>query len=264
MAARVLLQRRAAPLTAAVLVGSIAFAPRVAHAESPEERHLSKKPIYDDNYDYFPPPTKPAPPAAITAPEAAAPSTPTTVLPPTTAEPALSTRSPTPTARLAAQIRLGRLFLYRQACTAEDAVNNAMARAFSLEESFTSTVASLAPARESGERLMPGLVYVLVAGMAGSIVARNRNILLRASAPLALGIGAAWVVLPVTMGNVSALAWKYEQRFPAIAEAHVATREGIEKGVRFAKVHSDLATHKVAEKVGEVRETVEGWVRKGK
>ncbi len=59
-----------------------------------------------------------------------------------------------------------------------------MDKAFALEQSFTSTVASLAPpARESGERLMPGLIYVLVAAMAGSIVTRNRNILLRSSVP---------------------------------------------------------------------------------
>lgn len=111
---------------------------------------------------------------------------------------------------------------------------------------------------------MPGLIYVLVAGMAGSIVARNRNILLRASAPLALGIGAAWVVLPVTMGNVSDLAWRYEQKFPAVVEAHVKTREGIERGVRFARVHAELGREKVREKVGDVRGAVEEWVRKGK
>jgi organizing structure protein 2 len=139
-----------------------------------------------------------------------------------------------------------------------------MARAFSLEHSFTSTVASLAPPRESGEHLMPGLVYVLVAGMAGSIVARNRGVLLRASAPVALGIGAAWTVLPVTMGNVSELLWTYEKRFPAVANAHVSARDGVEKGVSFVRVHSNLATRKLTEAVGEAREKVEGWVRKGK
>src|SRR6185295_2939524 len=116
-----------------------------------------------------------------------------------------------------------------------------------LEHSFTSTVASLAPPRESGERLMPGLVYVLVAGMAGSIVARNRGVVLRASAPLALGVAAAWTVLPVTMNNVSGLLWSYEERFPAVAAAHVRAREGVEKGVSFARVHGEVATQRVTE-----------------
>lgn len=139
-----------------------------------------------------------------------------------------------------------------------------MARAFALEQSFTSTMASLAPPRESGEKLMPGFIYVLVAGMAGSIVARNRNVLLRGATPLALGLGAAWAVLPVTMGNVSALLWEYEKKFPAVADAHVRTREGIEQGVHFARVHADLAQRKVHEGVRDAREAVEGWVRKGK
>ena len=139
-----------------------------------------------------------------------------------------------------------------------------MSRAFDLEHSFTSTIASVAPARETNEKLMPGLIYVLVAGMAGSIVSRNRNILLRTSVPLALGIGAAWAVIPVTMTNASALLWRYEQKFPVIAETHVRTREGIEHGWTMAKVHTELAQRKVEESVSEAREKVESWVRKGK
>jgi organizing structure protein 2 len=148
--------------------------------------------------------------------------------------------------------------------SAEDGVNAAANRAFNLERSFTSTIASLAPSRESGEQLMPGLVYVLVASMTGSIISRNRNILLRASLPLALGIGAGWVVIPVTMGNVSDLLWTYEQRFPAIADTHVRTREGIQRAWHMTKVHADLGKSYVEDKVSDVRDTVEDWVKKGK
>ena len=139
-----------------------------------------------------------------------------------------------------------------------------MDSAFHLEQSFTSSIAALAPPRESGEKLMPGAIYVLVAAMAGSIITRNRNILLRATMPLALGIGAGWTVLPVTMRNVSDLAWKYEQRFPAVAESHIKLREGIQKGVSFAKVHKDVGVRYVDEKVTDAREAVEGWVKQGK
>jgi organizing structure protein 2 len=139
-----------------------------------------------------------------------------------------------------------------------------MARLFRLEHGFTSTLSSLAPARESGERLMPGLVYVLVAGMAGSIMARNRGVVLRGATPLALALGAAWSVLPVTMGNVGALAWRYEQRVPAVAEAHMRVRDGVAKGVSFARVHANLGERKLTEAIGAARETVEGWVSKGK
>jgi organizing structure protein 2 len=111
---------------------------------------------------------------------------------------------------------------------------------------------------------MPGSLYVLVAAMTGSIVSRNRNVLLRATVPVAVGIGTGWVVLPVTMRNVSDLLWKYEQRFPAIADGHIRTRQGIEKAWRMARVHTQQAVNIVDDKVSSGREAVEGWVKKGK
>ncbi|KAK4226143.1 micos subunit MIC26 [Podospora fimiseda] len=262
MAARVLFQRRAAPLTAAVLVGSVAFYPRIAHAEaSSSDRQFPRKPIYDDDLDILPTPSKPS--TSTPAPATAIP-LPSSVVEPEVPSSPSPARRQTPTDQLASQIRLARLFLYSHACATEDAINSLMSRAFALEESFTSTIASLAPPRESNEKLTPGLIYVLVAGMAGSIISRNRNVILRGATPLALGLGAAWTVLPITMGNVSELVWKYEQKVPAVADAHLKTREGIEKGIYFAKVHADLAQRKVHEGVTEVREAVEGWIKKGK
>ncbi|KAI3329462.1 putative mitochondrial protein [Xylariaceae sp. AK1471] len=266
MAARVLLRRRvAAPFMAATLIGG-ALIPSVALAEAPpqqvQERLLSsKKPIYDD-FEATPLPKSNTPvpsPFSDTIPASSTP------FPEQLEEEQHAVpRRPTPTDRLAEQIGKARLFLYKQAVSAEDGVNAAVDKAFNLERSFTSTIASLAPPRESGEQLMPGLVYVLVASMTGSIISRNRNILLRASLPLALGIGAGWLVIPVTMGNVSDLLWTYEQRFPAIADTHVRTREGIQRAWYMTKVHADLGKSYVEEKVSDARDTVEGWVKKGK
>jgi organizing structure protein 2 len=205
----------------------------------------SRKPIYDDFESAPAPPTKTAPSSEKTPP------------------PTKST-SPTPTDRLAVQIGKTRLFLHGHVAAAENKVNEFMDSVLHLEESFTSTIASLAPPPQSGEKLMPGSLYVLVAAMTGSIVSRNRNILLRATVPLAVGIGAGWVVLPVTMRNVSNLLWKYEQRFPAIADGHIRTREGIEKAWRMARIHTQQAVNIVDDKVSSGREAVEGWVKKGK
>jgi MICOS complex subunit MIC26 len=173
-------------------------------------------------------------------------------------------RAATPTDRLAVQIGRARLGLYSAAVVVEDKINQTMDSAFDLEQSFTSTIASLAPPRSSGEQLMPGAIYVLVAAMAGSIVSRNRNILLRATVPLAFAVGAGWTVLPITMRNVADLTWKYEQKLPVVAQAHLQIREGLEKGIRFAKVHREVGAAYVDEKVTDVRETVEGWVKQGK
>jgi len=245
MASRVFLRQRLAPAATGVVVAGIALFPKtVLHAESIEGPN-SRKPIYDDFASAPDPPTKTAPSSDKTK------------------SPTKST-SPTPTDRLAIQIGRTRLFLHGHVAAAENKVNEFMDSVLHLEESFTSTIASLAPPPQSGEKLMPGSLYVLVAAMTGSIVSRNRNILLRATVPLAVGIGAGWVVLPVTMRNISDLLWKYEQRFPAIADGHIRTKEGIEKAWRMARIHTQQAVNIVDDKVSSGREAVEGWVKKGK
>ncbi|KAI1642043.1 apolipo protein O-domain-containing protein [Daldinia loculata] len=262
MAARVLLRRRiAAPFMAATLAG-VALFPSVALAEAPSYDHPSKKPIYDDYETFLSPKATNTPvpsPASDTISEASFSSSTTLV-----EHPEQKHHSPTPTDRLAAEVGKARLFLYRYAAATEDAVNGAIDSAFHLEQSFTETIASLAPPRESGEKLMPGLVYVLVASMTGSIIARNRNIVLRASLPLAFGVGAGWLLLPVTMTNVSNLLWQYERRFPAVADAHLKTRQGIQDAWRFARVHVDVGKNYVDEKVSNTRDIVESWVKQGK
>lgn len=147
---------------------------------------------------------------------------------------------------------------------AEDKVNSLMASFLDLENSFTSTIAGLAPSPQSGERLTPGAIYVLVAAMTGSIISRNRNIVLRGVTPLAIGIGAGWVVLPVTMRNISDLLWTYEEKFPVIADSHLRTRASIQRVWETGKAHSQMTVNMVEDKVGEARETVEGWVKKTK
>ncbi|KAL8328837.1 hypothetical protein RB597_004541 [Gaeumannomyces tritici] len=253
MAARVLLGQRApAQLVAGLVAGSFALYPSVAHAEAPSGLRLPpKKSIYDD-YDETP-----------SAPKTSAPALPSPEQSYGDARPVIR-RGPTATDLLAAQIRRARLFLHAQAATVEDGVNSALGRALDLEQSFTATVASLAPPRESGERVMPGLVYVLVAAMAGSIVARRRNVLLRAATPAVFGVATGWAVLPFTMRNVGDLAWRYEERVPAVANAHVRTREVLEKSVVMSKVHYQLGVQFVEDKVTATRESLEGWVRKGK
>jgi len=79
-----------------------------------------------------------------------------------------------------------------------------------------------------------------------------------------VGIGAGWVVLPITMRNVSDLLWKYEQKFPAVADGHLRTRAGIEKAWHMARVHTQQAVNIVDDKVTGARQTAEDWVKKGK
>ena len=111
---------------------------------------------------------------------------------------------------------------------------------------------------------MPGAIYVLVATMAGSIVSRNRNILLRATVPAAVGLGVAWAVLPVTMENVSALAWKYEEKAPFIAENHLRARVIIQRALQEAKDSSIGLSRWTEDSVTSGRQAVEDFVRKNR
>ncbi|KAF2704356.1 hypothetical protein K504DRAFT_164507 [Pleomassaria siparia CBS 279.74] len=211
----------------------------------------NRKPIYDDL------------PLSSTAPTTKQPTTNTPVSLPSTHS-SDSPYRPTPTDRLAVQLGYARLALYKQATKAEDAVNSALTSTLRLEHSFTSTIRSLAPPKESSERLMPGALYVLVATMAGSIITRNRNIVLRASIPAVIGVGTAYAVIPLTMKNVGDLAWSYEERFPVLADTHLRTKARIERFLETGKAHTSMTLGMVQDKVTGAREKVEDWVKKGR
>ncbi|KAL9632854.1 MAG: hypothetical protein Q9164_005051, partial [Protoblastenia rupestris] len=239
MAAQLSSLRR--PVTSAAisaLAASIFLPKNTLHAEAPPEEHLVRKPIYDDLALIRNPPK----PSSTTS----------------------STTSSTPTDRLASQIRRARIFLHAHTAAAEDRFNAFMSTLLTHERSFTQTIASLAPPPESHERVMPGALYVLVAAMAGSIISRNRNILLRATVPFAVGLGAAWVVLPVTMRNVGDLVWKYEERVPVISINHMRIKGAVEEILRQAKSREEATRKWSDERLMEGREVVEGWVKKGR
>ncbi|KAF2641402.1 hypothetical protein P280DRAFT_489773 [Massarina eburnea CBS 473.64] len=248
MAFRPMLRQRAlAPAVAAVAGAAVVFtSPRILHAEEPV--HVARKPIYDDAaFDSanprLPTPTRPAAPAT-----------------PTTDEPYRAT----PTDRLAVQIGHARMALYKASTRAEDGVNNALTETLRLEHSFTSTIRGLAPAKETGERLFPGVLYVLVASLSGSILTRNRNLLLRTSVPAAIGLGAAYAVLPHTMKNVGDLAWTYEEKYPVLVDAHLRTKQRVTTFLETGKAHSAMGVGMLQDKVSETRDSLENWVKKGK
>lgn len=171
--------------------------------------------------------------------------------------------SPTPTDRLAGQIRRFRLALHSSAVKAEDAANDALTESLRLEHSFTSTIASLAPSKESQERLLPNGLYVLIAAMGAQIITRNRSLPVRFALPFLVGIGAANAVLPETSKNVGDLIWIYEKKYPVIAENHIRVKERVIKFWETGKAHSAMSVHMLEDKVGEARESIEKWVSKG-
>jgi len=172
-------------------------------------------------------------------------------------------RRSAPTDRLAEQIKTSRLFLHGYAVKAEEAVDSGLTRILAAEHSVASTIASLAPPKESNEKLMPGGIYVLVATMAGSIVSRNRNILFRFVTPIITGVVTANYVVPRTTDNVGNLIWSYEEKFPVIRDNHLRASNAIRHFIETGKAHSQMGLAIAEEKVTEARESVRNWIKKG-
>lgn len=235
-------QRAILPAVITALAAGSLFIPTSSlHAEAPpEQMQILRKPIYPDLPTLDPQKRRngsPVPSSVIT--------------------------NPTPTDRLATQVRRCRMFVYNNAKATEDGVNHLMSAFLVKEQNFTSTIASLAPSPQTGEQIMPGALYVLVASMAGSILSRNRNILLRATTPAAVGLGAAYMVLPYTMKNVGELMWSFEQKSEFVAVNHLRIRGALIEGWKQAKIRSEKTRDWSEEVVKEGRETIERWVRKG-
>jgi MICOS complex subunit MIC26 len=156
------------------------------------------------------------------------------------------------------------MFLYRHSLSAETSFNGFLTWAFRKETDFSNTMASLAPSPETGEQLLPGAIYVLVATLAGSIVSRNRGIVLRTTVPLAVGIAAGWYLIPVTMRNTSDLIWEYEKKVPALADTHSEISKLVYEAWRQTRGYTKGAVEWADEKSVEARKTVEDMVSKGK
>lgn len=139
-----------------------------------------------------------------------------------------------------------------------------MTHFFHLEHNFTTTIRNLAPPASADEHLLPGTVYVLVAMLGGSILTRNRNILLRASIPATLGVATAYATIPYTMRNVEDLLRTYEERFPEVRKAHVQLNERTRTIWETGKAHTKMAAGKAEESLDDARQGVEDWVKKGR
>ena len=154
-----------------------------------------------------------------------------------------------------------RLVIYKRFLSAEESFNHFLSSALAREASLANTIASLAPPPESSEKVLPGAVYVLIATMAGTIITRNRGIFLRATFPLAVGVGAGWALIPYTMRNVGDLMWEGEKMAPPIAEGHMFVRGFVTEAVEQTKIHTKVARDWANRTSGDAREIIEGWVK---
>lgn len=122
-----------------------------------------------------------------------------------------------------------RKWVIKQIDAGKEGLDNSVQRYLKAERNVTGTVAEL---KSDKEDFLPGAIYVMVASLSGSILARNRNVLVRGITPIAVGVGAFAYFLPNTFQNTRNLVWKYEQRAPTLADYHIQAENGVNSMVK--------------------------------
>lgn len=106
--------------------------------------------------------------------------------------------------------------------------------------------------KATDEDLTPGVLFVGVAALTGSILARNRSIILRIALPPTLFLVSMNHLLPKTSSNISSYISTLERAHaPALADAHEQLNESIASGSATARRTLDnvqLATTKGVER----------------
>ena len=80
---------------------------------------------------------------------------------------------------------------------------------------------------DKDEDILPNALYIGVAALAGTILARNRNIVLRFATSTALAVGASHYLLPKTTHNVCVQLEKVERKYPELQKAHQSVSEAV-------------------------------------
>ncbi|CAI2184347.1 751_t:CDS:2 [Funneliformis geosporum] len=119
--------------------------------------------------------------------------------------------------RLEEAIKQARIHVTKTACDLERQFHGVINKWITIEQNTEKTIKEIiAP----NERLMPEALYVTVAGLAGTIIARNRNILLRIATPLVFTIASSYYFLPQTSQNISKKFQENQHKYPQLLKVH--------------------------------------------
>ncbi|ORY93409.1 apolipo protein O-domain-containing protein [Syncephalastrum racemosum] len=80
---------------------------------------------------------------------------------------------------------------------------------------------------DKDEDILPNGLYVGVAALAGTIIARNRNIIIRFATSTALAVGTSYYLLPKTTHNVTVQYEKFESQYPQLQAAHKSINDSV-------------------------------------
>ncbi|KAG2205118.1 hypothetical protein INT47_002212 [Mucor saturninus] len=103
-------------------------------------------------------------------------------------------------------------------------VNGWVQKVQQLESDVTSNIQSTI---DKDEEIFPNLLYVGVAALAGTIIARNRNVVLRFLTSSTLAVGASYYLLPKTTHNVAVQLERIEKKYPQLVSVHESVNETV-------------------------------------
>ncbi|KAI8992010.1 apolipo protein O-domain-containing protein [Mycotypha africana] len=100
---------------------------------------------------------------------------------------------------------------------------------------------------DKNEEIMPNILYVGVAALAGTVIARRRNIVLRFLTSTTLAIGTSYYLLPKTTCNVGHKLQKLENRYPQLKSIH----QQVDHAITDARKQADETVRKLRGTVDE-------------
>ncbi|KAI7824803.1 hypothetical protein BC939DRAFT_449273 [Gamsiella multidivaricata] len=116
------------------------------------------------------------------------------------------------------------------------------------------------------EPLVPALLYVTVAGMAGSIIARKSNFVFRFLSPLALALGASAYCIPRTTNNVlhglrtydyREMTREWQHKYEHAKSTVVGTTHSLTNVAGSVATGAKDAVHDLSDKTSEMKEKTE-------
>ncbi|QRV98394.1 Apolipoprotein O [Ceratobasidium sp. AG-Ba] len=127
-----------------------------------------------------------------------------------------------------------RRILVRAGEESKDGIQGVIGRWIQVERRVESRVKSLISPEEP---VTPGILYVGVAALSGSVFARGRSLPTRLILPPALFVGALNYFLPKTTQNVNNYLTSIERaHFPAVAEQHEAANKAFRDAIQSMRV----------------------------
>ncbi len=105
--------------------------------------------------------------------------------------------------------------------------------------------------KNPNEDLLPANIYILTSILSGSIISKNRGILLRFSTPLIFGIISFKFLLPKTIYNIESKIWKFEiEKFPLkVVNSQVMIKNSVNDAKNWIYVTKKTNNEKLIESI---------------